>query len=301
LVTPRKGLVMNRISTALVSLAAVGAMVATAGCGAIEPVASKADAQAKALPSALSDGVLQVATDPTYPPFEYKDAVTNEIIGIDPSLARAIAHELGVKIEFKVIGFDTLIPGLDAGRFDVAMSDIGDSKDRRQKVDFVDYAQTLDVLLVPKGSSLVEAGSMDELCGHSIAAQLGTLEIGWLQSASHDCVAKSQPKIDVKVFPGSPQALLALTTDRVDGFMSDSVAANFTMKTKAGPKLAIAKLRYTYGGLLGIAVPKNDVKMRKALSDALSKIMADGTYAKLMAKYGLADLKLDAPRLNQGK
>lgn len=292
---------MSRISTLLAGLAVAGTVAATAGCGAIKPVDAQADVESKGVPAALADGVLQVATDPTYPPFEYRDSVTNEIIGIDPALARAIADKLGVKIDFKVIGFDTLIPGLDAGRFDVAMSDIGDSKDRRAKVDFVDYARTLDELLVAKGSPLVAASSMNDLCGKSIAAQLGTLEIGWLQSASKDCVGEGQAKIDVKVFPGSPQALLALTTGRVDGFLSDSVAAGFTMKTTAGSKLAIAKLRYEYGGLLGIAVPKGDVDLQKALTSALGEIMDDGTYGKLMAKYGLSDLTLDAPQLNQGK
>ncbi|WP_310963874.1 ABC transporter substrate-binding protein [Nocardioides terrisoli] len=277
------------------------AIMATTGCGAIESAGAKANTKNVAVPASLSDGVLQVATDPTYPPFEYRDSVTNEIIGIDPSLARAIGKELGVKVDFKVIGFDTLIPGLDAGRFDVAMSDVGDSADRRKKVDFVDYAKTLDVLLVPRGSSLVAAESMADLCGHSIAAQLGTLEIGWLQAASAKCVSNGKPAISVKVFPGSPAALLALTTNRVDGFMSDSVAAAFTMKTSAAAKLTIAKLRYEYGGLLGIAAPKDDVQLQKALAGALAKIMANGTYGRLMDKYGLRDLKLDAPRLNQGK
>lgn len=291
---------MNRTSIAVVAAGLLAVTVNT-GCGAIQSASSETNPTAKDVPTALADGVLQVATDPTYPPFEYKDAVTNEIIGIDPSLARALGKELGVKVEFEVIGFDTLIPGLDAGRFDVAMSDIGDSQVRRAKVDFVDYARTLDVLLVPRGSSLTAAASMSDLCGKTIAAQLGTLEIGWLQAASKDCVTNNKAKIDVKVFPGSPAALLALTTDRVDGFLGDSVAAAFTMKTSVGSKLAIAKLRYEYGGLLGIAVPKGEVQLRDALSTALSKIMADGTYAKLMAKYGLADLKLPAPQINQGK
>ena len=105
------------------------------------------------LPASIREaGKINVASNVEYPPFEYYDADNTTIIGLDKDFADAIGQKLGVTLEFSNMGFDAIIPALAANRFDMAMSAMTDTEERRQKVDFVDY-------FVSGGGFLVKAGN----------------------------------------------------------------------------------------------------------------------------------------------
>lgn len=135
---------------------------------------TKDDAIAATVPADIrAKGTLTVATEGTYPPFELFEADGKTLTGVDPELARAVATVMGLKVEFVNTKFDSIIPGLQAKRFDVGMASFGDTPVREKVVDFITYFQGGSTILVPKGNPLGLA--IDTLCGRKLAVQKGSI------------------------------------------------------------------------------------------------------------------------------
>ncbi|MBB2890631.1 transporter substrate-binding domain-containing protein [Flexivirga oryzae] len=105
------------------------------------------------LPAAIrKKGYVTVATNPGYPPFETLSSDQHTIVGLDPDILQAIAHQLGITAKFQQAGFDSIIPGLQAGRYDMAMSGMTDTTQREKQVQFVDYFLVGGGILMAKGT-----------------------------------------------------------------------------------------------------------------------------------------------------
>ena len=120
-----------------------------------------------------SSGVIRVAMDETYPPFESVSS-SGSVVGLDPDLANAIGQLLGVKVAFVNTPFDAIIPALAANKVDMAMSSIGDTKARQAIVDFATYYWNGSLLLVKKGNPVGLIS--DATCGASVGVIRGSLQ-----------------------------------------------------------------------------------------------------------------------------
>ncbi|WP_113716951.1 ABC transporter substrate-binding protein [Arthrobacter dokdonensis] len=267
------------------------------GKDAASQVVQQKDAAVAAMvpESITSSGTLRVATDPTYAPFESTAADGKTIVGFDPDLANAIAGVLGLKVQFVPTSFDALIPALQAGQVDMALSSIGDTKLREKTVDFATYYWNGTLLLVGKGNPKQLAS--DRACGVKVGVIRGSLQqTTFLPGQTATCKAAGLAAPTANVFQNAPQAELALQSNRIDAVMldapplADAAAKNPTKFETVGPLL-----KNPNPG--GVALPKNS-KLTAAVNAALNKIIASGTYGKLLAKWNLTPIKIEKSEIN---
>lgn len=137
----------NRLVIALVlCLAFLG------GCAPATPAGAEAPASATPTLDAIkARGVLTMATG-TYVPFEFRDEVTDEIIGFDVDFAQILADKLGVELQFTDMDFKSILPSVQKGDYDIAIAAMYDNPDRREQVMSDSYMRTGMVLVAPKGN-----------------------------------------------------------------------------------------------------------------------------------------------------
>lgn len=234
------------------------------------------------LPAALAaKGNLDVASDIEYPPFESFAADNTTVQGIDRDLADAFEKQLGVKLVFHNTPFDSIIPGLVAGRYDMAMSAMSDTLTRQKQVDFVDYFQAGGGVMLPKANPHHVSGLAD-LCGLKVAIDKGTTEVQDGQAQSAKCQAAGKPAMNIAIYPGQNQMVLALQSGRADAALLDSTAGAYVAKQTGAFKM----LPPYQAGSFGIVFPKGATQLEKAFAAALAALAKDGTYQKILAKYG---------------
>src|SRR5690606_10385551 len=133
-------------------------------------------ALAAMVPDAIkSDGKIKVGTDASYPPNESIDPSTQEIVGWDVELFKAVAAKLGLKAEFENAGFDTIIPGVQSGKYEIGVSSFTDDKERGKAVDFGTYSSAGTAWAAPRGNP--KNVNPDDACGLTIGVQQGTVQV----------------------------------------------------------------------------------------------------------------------------
>lgn len=270
--------------TVAVSAAFVAVALASASCASTTPAASTETAAGE---------TIIAAADPSLLPYNFlaEDGTTWEGINVD--LAAALSKELGKTIEFQSAGFDTIIPGLASGRFDLAMTGMFDTQERQKTVDFVDYLAAKNNFLESKDFRDVE--SMEDLCGVTVGIPGGALEASLLADASTVCTDAGNEAITINEYADLDATILALTSGRIDTTPNDSAANAYvlaanedTLKVSGG---------YLNEGYFAAAFPK-DSELTAEVEDAFTAIIANGEYATILADWGIDDRGLDAPIIN---
>ncbi len=232
----------------------------------------------------LTPGTLTVGSDTTYPPQEYIDTNTGQPAGFDIDLITAIAQRMGLQVHIVSTGFNTIIDSLVARRFDVVISAVTINADREKKVDFVPYFNAGESLLVQKGNPH-NIKSVSDLCGLAVGVQNGTVEQTDLQTADKNCKAAGKPGINMTVLQDQTAVVQLLATNRVVATYQDSPVTDYYIKQNPG--------QFEVGGSVvnaapeGIVIRKGDTSMFNAVKSAFDSLKADGTYTKLIDKWGL--------------
>lgn len=270
---------------AAVAAAATALSAALAGCGSsASPSAS--GARKYNLPADVkSSGVLKVATNLEWAPYDYVGA-NGKPAGLDIQLVTLIARQLGLKPQFTNVPFPDIVPGVANGRFDLGVDDMNDTVARQAVVRFVDYLDAGLGLLIKKGTNGISA---TDLCGHTLAVTQGSSQVQTVKTLSGDCVKSGKPAIRSVTLQDSATTILAVANGRAQGFLTDKAVGLYSAKTQ-GANLELA--RGTVPGsrsLVGLLIGKNDIRLAKAVQAALQSLVADGQYAKLLAKYSISD------------
>jgi polar amino acid transport system substrate-binding protein len=270
-------------------------ILALAGCGSSSSTSSTsstsgsttggADASIAAqVPAAIKQkGTLTVASDATYAPLEFVAPDGHTVIGMDPDLVGAIGAKMGLKVKFVNATFDTIIPGLAAGKYDLGASSFTDTKEREKTVDFVDY-YTAGISFYAKSSANPGVETVEDLCGKSVSVEKGTTEQEESEAQSKKCTKAGKPAVKVLSFPDQNGANLALSSGRAEVGMADSPIADYQVKQSNGQFKLVGK-EYE-AAPYGLAIPKQ-LGLTKPIQAALKAVIADGTYAKVLAKWGL--------------
>lgn len=267
----------------------VGVLLAMAACGGgkeesptatASPAATTGKIDISTVPE-LKDGKLQVGSDIAYAPIEFYKEGTTEPDGLDVDLARALAKVLGVEVEFINTGFDGIIPALKTKDFDVIMSAMTVTDERKQEIDFVEYANVGTGVLVPKGNPKA-IHSVDDLCGLTVAVQAGTIQYD-LVTAQNDKCAK---KINVVTFDTNPLAVEDVKTGGADANLSDFPVA-FVDAEESDGKLEVLDVQIDPEPY-GIGVRKDSTALKQVLEEALKQVRASGEYDAIMAKWKLS-------------
>lgn len=261
------------------------------------PTSQKDATLAKLVPaSVVKNGQIIVAADPSYAPNEFFASDNKTIIGMDPDMGKAIGQVLGVKFTFVKAGFDGIIPGLASGRYGLGMSSFTDNKTREKTVDFVTYLSAGTALMVKKGNPEHLSPSDQSLCGKKVAVEKGTVqESPDIPGRTKKCKAAGKAAVQALVYPDQAGANLALSTGRADGVLADSPVAEYAAKQSSG-QFEITGSSYDTAPY-GIAVPKTSGTLKDAIKGALDKMIADGTYKKVLDKWGIKE-GISTPQIN---
>ena len=224
-----------------------------------------------ATPAFAQGKPMRIATDSTFPPFEsLKDG---KPVGFDIDLMDAIAAEMGRKVEWTSIDFKGLIPGILAGRFDMAVSAIYITPERQKVVDFTDpyYAGGLVVIKRANETGITDVASLD---GKTVSVQQGTKSVSFL--------AKTYPKIHTDVVETNEEMFDMLRTKRVDAVVTGRPAA--LLFVKQNPDMALLATPLTKEEY-GMAVSKKEPELTKQVNAALVALRKNGTYKTLVTKW----------------
>jgi len=275
--------------------AVITAVLAWAAAAAAAP-APKVDPKVAAeVPAKVkSKGTLVVAADATYAPNEFIGSNGHTVMGMDADLAQALTAVLGLKAKVVNASFDTIIPGLASGKYDLGMSSFTDTKAREKVVDFVTYFSAGTSFYV-KASGGPAIRSLGDLCGRSVAVERGTTQASDATAQDAKCKRAGKPGVKVRVYPDQNAANLALSSGREQVGMADSPVAAYIVKKSGGAFKLSGK---PYGTApYGIAIPKGN-GMAKPVLDALKVLMRDGVYKSVLAKWGILSGAISRPKIN---
>ncbi len=229
-----------------------------------------------------STGNLVVALDASYPPNEFLASDGTTIVGMDADLSNAIAQTMGLKAKLVNATFDTIIPGIVAGKYDMGASSFTDTKAREKVVDFVDYFSAGESFYVKAGAPLVT--SLQGLCGKSVAVESGTTEETDAKTQAAKCTATGKGKVDVLSFGTQTEANVAVSSGRADAGFADSPVAAYIVSTSngvfqnSGAPIGVAPY--------GLAVAKNK-GLTSPVQAAVNLLISNGVYTQILAKWGL--------------
>jgi polar amino acid transport system substrate-binding protein len=241
------------------------------------------------LPEKIQDrGKLIVGSDIAYAPMEFFREGTEVAQGVDVELCGAIATRFGegFQCEFRNAVFDTLITGVKAGRFDLIMSSMTDNPERQREVDFVDYFSAGSSILVRKGNP-DQIASVNDLCGKTVALQRGTTNEELAQAQSRTCASQRRPEVTVLAFDTDPEAQQQVKVGRAVADIADFPVAAYSARTSGGGNDFEVVGEQIDPAPYGIAVAKDNTALRDAVQEALRAIIADGTYDRILEKWGV--------------
>lgn len=251
-------------------------------------------AVAKLVPASIkSKGTITVAADATYAPNEFIGSDGHTVVGMDPDLVQALAAVMGLKANVVNATFDTIIPGLQAGKYDMGASSFTDTKARQKVVTFVDYYEA-GTSFFTKTSGGASITGLSDLCGKSVSVESGTTEETDAKAQSGKCTQAGKPKVNVLVFPTQTAANLALSSGRAQIGMADSPIAEYQVKQSNG---AFKIVGQSYGPFTyGLAVPQKS-GLAPALLAALIAVAKNGTYQSVLSKWGIQSGAIPVSRM----
>ncbi|MBN6052892.1 transporter substrate-binding domain-containing protein, partial [Nonomuraea sp. RK-328] len=240
-------------------------------------------AVAKLVPKDLANAKVAVFGD--WAPEEYVE--NGQIKGWSVDLAKAMAAKMGVSFTYTATGFDMIIPGLDNGRYDVAVASLGVTPDRLESLDFVPLQKEGTAFGWKKGAGL-NIAKIEDVCGKSVAVLTGAWEYKYL--TEHNPKTCGATPMKIEQFKDQPSAELAVTSGRVQLVAAGSGKLKYSAKQTGQLETSALLVNAVYNGL-GV---KKDSPLGPALKAALQAVIDDGTYAKIRSDWGVTsegDLK----------
>lgn len=254
----------------------LAASLALFGCSSEKAEEPAADANAAGY-ELVTDGVLTVATSPDYPPFENLE--NGEYVGLDIDVAKAIADELGLDVEYKTLQFDGIIPAIAAGgQADIAISGITVDPDRAEQVDFSDaYYIDDQAIAVMKGSGITADNAKTDLNSEDvvIAVQSGTTGETYVQ--------ENFPNATVQAYGNSTDCFAAMQAGQATAVCTN-LAVVQKMLADAYSDAEIV-LTVATGEEYAVAISKDNPELTAAVNEALATLTKNGTIDELINKH----------------
>lgn len=237
---------------------------------ASEPVTAEAAESEAAGFTTVTDGVLTMATNAYFPPYEYYEG--DQIVGIDAEIAAAIAEKLGLELVIEDMEFDSIITAVQTGKADMGLAGMTVTEDRLQNVNFSStYATGVQSVIVKEDGDIA---SLDDLAGKMIGVQLAT---------TGDIYASDEFGDDyVEQYNKGNDAVMALVSGKVDAVIIDNEPAKSYVAANEG--LKILDTEYAVEDYAA-AINKDNTALLAAINGALEELTADGTLASIISKY----------------
>jgi len=234
--------------------------------------------QARTIEAIQKDGKILIATEGQFAPFNYFKGTT--LTGFEVEVADLVAKKMGLKVQWKTIGFDALLTGLKQDRWDLVIASHGITEERAKAVTFTAPHYCSGGIVIAMDPAIRTA---KDLGGKIVAVQTGT---SYLENVQKVATIK-----EMKNFPTDVDARSALVSKRVDAWVTDRfvakevIAKNPTVGFKLGEMVFVEKI--------ASAVSKGNTGLADAWNKALAATMADGSYAAVSQKYFNEDVRCD--------
>jgi polar amino acid transport system substrate-binding protein len=248
----------------------------------------------------VSSGNLTIASDTTYAPAEYRDPNTQAFIGYDMDLIREIARRMCLTPDIHQETFGNILdllakPKLGQQKYDISISSFTITSARLQEVDFIPYFIAGESTLVKKGNP-GHISQVSDMCGKTVSAQNGTIELAELQALNGQQVDPStegvaqQPlcknnQIKILSFDSEQQVVQQVINGRADASYQDQPVTDYYINLNTAD-LDHGFITTNSQGTEGIPVRKDNPDLENAVKAALNSMVSDGAYKHIMAVWG---------------
>lgn len=226
-------------------------------------------------------GYITVAMEGTWAPWTYHDEDDN-LVGFDVEVAKAVADELGVDVQYQEGEWDGLLAGVQSGRYDIMVNGVGYTEERTQAYTFSDpYCYNKTALIVRGDNEDIK--SLDDLKGKTTCNSA---------NSTYQLIAEEYGAnvLDVETLDGTLEMVLA-GTDRADATLNAEASFLDYMNAHPDANLKIVDY-YPESEKVCIIMPKGDSSdsLKEAINSAIEKLRADGTLSELSNKYFGGDI-----------
>lgn len=233
----------------------------------------------------LADGVLKVALEDTYLPYEFRDEQDN-LVGFDIDFTNALAEELGVEVEFVATSFDGIFNGLNAKQYDAVISATSITPERLEGFSMSEPYVTNGIVIVSRKDA-TPVKTFEELDGKSVAVQLSTTS----DEAAESLKASSGKNVDIKKYDGMLDAFTALKAKQVDNVMTDIGVAQYYVDQD--PDVYTVTSEVLTNEPIGITARKDDTEFINKLNETLKKLQDNGKMKEISEKWFGKDMTTD--------
>jgi len=213
---------------------------------------------------------------------------SGQMLGVDPDLARALGDVMGLRVDVVGVTFDQIVPGLQSGRYDLAVSQMAITDARLKVLDFVEYMRSGTGLGTRAGNPTQI--TVPTMCGHTIGVSNGSVQQAtYLPALSAQCQRHGAPAIGIRNFPDQQKGVLALVSGRIDAVFVDLPVVQYAAKNV--PDIMVAD-SYEAGTPVGIGVAKGSA-LTPAVQAGLTELHRNGVYARILAKWAVGANAID--------
>jgi polar amino acid transport system substrate-binding protein len=230
-----------------------------------------------------SSKVIRFAADFTFAPGAYFDE-KHVMSGSDYELCNAVAARIGAQAAWSNLPFGRLLPDLNGGRFDAACSPMYITPERAKRAAFIPYERTSHGAVVAKGNPHAVHG-LNDLCGLRAVEVRTTVYEKEIEQRSRACVAAGKRPIALKVLPTAVDILGEFIARRADVWLAGEPIIDFYVRKQ--PRVLEQAFLAGDPRIVAIAVVPGNMALAQEIGEALAAMRADGSYQKILGKYGL--------------
>jgi polar amino acid transport system substrate-binding protein len=245
------------------------------------PSSSGPDLSGSLPPKIKAAGKIVVGVDASYPPNEFLQG-GKTVVGMDVDLFNAVAQKFGVTVEWQPAGFDTIITGVQSGKYDVGVSSFTINDKRKAQVNMVSYFNAGTLWATAKGNP--KGVKADDACGKTVAVQKGTTQLeDDMPKRQAACKAAGKPEIKLVVREKQDQATADLVGGKADAMLADSPVVLYAIKQTNGQ---LEQLGDIYDAApYGYVIPKAETAFAQSITEALKALNTEGTYKSTLQKW----------------
>ncbi|MFI6937850.1 ABC transporter substrate-binding protein [Streptomyces sp. NPDC050418] len=209
------------------------------------------------------------------------------VIGVEPDLAYLVADVLDLEPRINTVSWENIFVGLDSAKYDVGFSNITVTEERKEKYDFATYREDNLGFGAKKGRDLKVDGPED-VAGLNVAVSSGTNQEKLLVEWSKENEKAGREPVDIKYYQNDSDTYLAVQSGRIDLYLGPNPTAAYHAATSGKTEVVgtYSGAGATLQGLIA-ATTKKDSGLAKPIAAALNHVIENGTYAKVLARWGL--------------
>ncbi|MCI3275561.1 ABC transporter substrate-binding protein [Streptomyces cylindrosporus] len=253
---------------------------------------AKDEAAARLLPAGTRSLTVAISVGGTPPGTTYL-ADGKTLTGQDVDFADAVAKVLGIGLKTEQASFEAILPALDSGKYDFGASNFGVTDERRRTIDFVTYINDGQGFATREDSKLAKVTDLRQLCGLNVATGAGTTFEATLEENKKVCTAAGKKPYGIQTYSEQGAIWSSLQQGRSDVVMSTINGLRYAVAHQQGVKFLNEYHRLDVGFAF-----KKGTKLAPAFQAAVNKLIADGTYTKILKKWGTTGSAIEKSQIS---